>query len=369
MNIGILTYQFGTNFGGQLQCHALFNVLKSMGHNVIVINYIPYKTTHFLLNDIRRAIRLLKKDCKHESILTAYHILLDSQKMRKAFKEYQNRYLNIGPECTTPKEILAQYSQLDAIIVGSDQVWAPAHHKTGIYFLNFTPPFFGKKIAYAPCCAINNVDPLYKKQLRTCLQSFNSISARNIETQNFVKDLTGIKVPIVADPTFLWDFKELQSSKKFTKKYIAVYILGEEINGGHLQAIQKIKQAYGDLPIVSISLTASKPKFFSWADKTYWTCSPIEWINLIRNATFLYTDSFHGVAFSLKYHIPFLAYYTEEIRASRFIDLKNRFSLNNIVTHTDEITLQFPIDFVSTDAIIDELKTISLQYLTQSLNK
>lgn len=369
MNIGILTYQFGTNFGGQMQCYALSNVLTSMGHNVIVINYIPYKTNNPLLKDIKRAFRLLKKGCSFEYILTAYYILTDSRKMRKTFKNYQSQYLNIGPECTTPEDIVTQYPQLDAIVVGSDQVWAPAHHKTGIYFLNFTPPFHGKKIAYAPCCAINQVNTLYKAQITTCLQKFNSISVRNKETQNFVNDLIGIKVPIVADPTFLWDFKELQSSKKSTEKYILVYILGEEIKGGHLQAIKKIKQKYGNLPIFSISLTASKPKYFSWTDKTFWTCSPIEWLNLIRNATFLYTDSFHGVVFALKYHIPFMAYYTETIRASRFIDLKNRFSLNNIVTHTDGITLQFPIDFVSTDTIIDELKTISLQYLTQSLNK
>lgn len=368
MNIGILTYQFGTNFGGQLQCHALFNVLKSMGHNVIVINYIPYKTTHILLNDIRRAIRLLKKNQKYESILTAYHILIDCQKMRRAFKEYQNRYLNIGPECTTPEEILAQYPQLDAIIVGSDQVWAPAHHKTGVYFLNFMPPFLGKKIAYAPCCAINHVNPLYKKLLITCLQSFNSISARNIETQNFIKDLTGINAPIVADPTFLWDFKELLYPQKNTEKYILVYILGSEIQGGHLQAIQKIKQTHGNLPVFTISLTASKPHYFSWADKTFWTCSPIEWINLIRNASFLYTDSFHGVVFALKFHIPFLAYYTETIRASRFIDLKIRFKLNNIVTSTNQIS-KSSVDFAFTDEKIKELKETSLQYLTLSLNK
>ena len=368
MNIGILTYQFGTNFGGQLQCHALFNVLTSMGHNVTIINYIPNKTRNAVYKDIKKALKELKKGCNYDRINTAYHILMSSRKMRTAFRNYQTAFLKIGLECTSPQEIVSKYPSLDAIIVGSDQVWAPAHHKSGVYFLNFTPPFRGKKIAYAPCCAINRVDQLYRQQTVKCLKNFDNLSARNIETQNFIKDLIGINAPIVADPTFLWDFKELLHSKKYAEKYILVYILGSEIQGGHLQAIHKIKQTHGNLPVFTISLTASKPHYFSWADKTFWTCSPIEWINLIRNASFLYTDSFHGVVFALKFHIPFLAYYTETIRASRFIDLKTRFKLNNIITNTDQIS-KSSVDFAFTDEKIKELKETSLQYLTLSLNK
>ena len=41
MKIGILTLfdQVSYNYGGTLQCLAMQNILKSMGHDVIVINY------------------------------------------------------------------------------------------------------------------------------------------------------------------------------------------------------------------------------------------------------------------------------------------------------------------------------------------
>lgn len=371
MTIGILTYQFAINYGAQLQCYALSHVLESMGHKVVVINYVPHNTGNLLLNDIRQAARQLKNGSGGECLHTAYHILTHGAKMRKAFRQYQDKYMNVGPFCADFQEIVTKYSQLDAIVVGSDQIWAPAHHKTGVYFLNFTTPFRGLKIAYAPCCAVNHVEAAYREQIAKCLQDFDHLSVRNIETQDFVRELTGIKVPIVADPTFLWDFKELQSSPTLAtnKKYILAYILGKEINGGHKKAVEKIKEAYPGLPVYSISLTASKPHYFSWADKTFWTCDPVEWLNLIQNASYFYTDSFHGVAFAMKYHIPFTAYYSEKIRASRFIDLKNRFGLNNIVTHTDEIYPSSPIDFNRTDVQIEELKRKSIQYLTQSLKK
>ena len=39
MKIGILTFHRGHNYGAALQCYALQEVLKSMGHDVWVINY------------------------------------------------------------------------------------------------------------------------------------------------------------------------------------------------------------------------------------------------------------------------------------------------------------------------------------------
>jgi len=37
--------------------------------------------------------------------------------------------------------------------------------------------------------------------------------------------------------------------------------------------------------------------------------------------TSLTNTAFHGTLFSLKFHKPFLAYYAEAMRATRFIDL------------------------------------------------
>jgi hypothetical protein len=64
----------------------------------------------------------------------------------------------------------------------------------------------------------------------------------------------------------------------------------------------------GNLKVVSIILTDNKPQLFNWSDKTYWYASPLEWLNLFYYSTFVYTDSYHGVLFSIKFHKQFLAY-------------------------------------------------------------
>ena len=62
MNIGILTYHFGTNFGGQLQCYALMRTLENLGHKVCVVNYVPSVSRVSLLSDIKQGLRHIKKN-------------------------------------------------------------------------------------------------------------------------------------------------------------------------------------------------------------------------------------------------------------------------------------------------------------------
>lgn len=366
MNIGILTYHFGTNFGGQLQCYALFKTLQKMGHNPIVVNYLPSQRTSCFIDDFRKSIRFLKSD---RSLYGSFAIMLFSNSMRKAFSYFQKEKLVIGPECTL-ENFNYLYPNLDALVVGSDQVWAPAHHATGAYFFNFSPKFNGKKISYAPCCAINNVEDKYRASIKSLLDEFSSISVRNLETQAFVKDLVGQEVPIVADPTFLYDFCEFKSDKTPQGKYILTYILGEEILGGHETIISKIKREYGNIPVYSICLTSSKPHYFSWSDKTYWDLDPIDWVDFIRNASFLYTDSFHGVVFAMKLRTPFLAYYKEIIRASRFIDLKERYMLTNIINMPSELEgkqLKALQPGNETYAISESIMNESIEFIKEAL--
>ncbi len=369
MKTGILTYHFGTNFGGQLQCYALNKTLEALGHEPIVVNYIPGQNENRLISDLKTSVKLLLKGGKDNAVL-AVESFLHSRRMRKNFDRFRQNYLHVGQRCTLT-DFTDKYKDLDALVVGSDQVWAPAHHRSGAYFFNFKPEFKARKIAYAPCCAINRVEAENKEQLSTLLGRFDSLSVRNLETQNFVKDLIGKEVEIVADPTILHDFSELKSDRTPKGKYVLVYILGDEINGGHKTMIDHIREAYGNLPVYVISLTSSKPKYFSWATKTYWELNPVDWVDFIRNATFVYTDSFHGVVFSLKFHVPFVAYYKERIRASRFIDLKTRFGLRNIVEAASEVNPDFLKQSQPDDRHIDEvfqtMKEKSLAYLKDSL--
>lgn len=267
------------------------------------------------------------------------------------------------------KKILKEY---ETIIVGSDQVWNPSQRKKPEYFLNFGDAFKGKKISYAADSTIKEIDDEDVENLRKLLMDFSFISVRNNHSYCFAKSLVDKEINVVADPTILYDFKDFNIKEENKEEYILTYILGKEIEGTHMKAIEKIKKIYGDLPVYSIKIPTMNFDLYDFADKEFYDLDPVEWLNIFRNARFVYTDSFHGVLFSLKYHKPFLAYYTEKLRATRFIDLGKRYDIEKyIVTNVEEIdkkrSLDVKIDFEIIDKLLEKQKQYSLEFLKRAL--
>ena len=107
---------------------------------------------------------------------------------------------------------------------------------------------------------------------------------------------------------------------------------------------------------------------YIFADIVIDTASPIEWVSLIAHAKFVYTDSFHGCVFSMKFHKPFLGYYNSGNRASRLLDLKNKFGLNNIVSSVHEVNLSSEINYEKIDMINDKITNKSCKFINEAIS-
>ena len=362
MKVGILTFHYGSNYGGVLQCYALQQVLKSMGHDSFVVNYVPkdsFKKFVFVV------LEFLQKR-NRQSLNALWHYVFYHRSSRKVFLEFRNRYLSMTSESVDVNSF--KDIDCDAIVVGSDQVWNYSQQKRSVYFLGWLKNPKVRKLSYAACCGSNKVDEQYRSQLVEQLSVFSAISVRSSETQHFIKDVMDKEVPVVADPTFLYDFKEF--IRPNNKKYILTYILTDDIEGGNASAIKEIKKHYPGIPVYSIVISDRQPRLCPWADKQLFDVSPDEWVNLINNCTFLYTDSFHGAVFAMKYGKPFIAYYSNEASGRRIIDLQHTFSLSNVAKTIDDIkkimsegTTETP-DFTEK---IEKLKTDAFSYLRESL--
>lgn len=367
MKIGILTFHFGINYGGVLQCYGLQQYLESIGHCVEIINFIPPGFRY------RSPIsEIISRHVSFEKFRYAIKKIQYAGLQKKEFEVFRKKYLKLS--CMYDLKKLGEIStDYDAVIVGSDQVWTPSYHACGAYFLSPLVNYSGKRVSYAPCCAINTLIDENVVKLKRSLQKFSHISVRNTETQCFVKRLTGENPPLVVDPVMLWDFDRLIYKKPLIKeKYVLTYILGNEIDGGHQKIVQRIRKKYKDTKIVSIILTENHPKLFSWADKVYWHSSPQEWLNLFYNASFVYTDSFHGVLFSIKFKKQFVAYYAEKLRASRFIDLARRYNLeSHIVKSVEDFenknTIHSTIDYTALAVLFDRDIDLSKKYIERSI--
>ncbi len=374
--IGILTFHYSNNYGGVLQSIALYNMILKMGLNVEIINYVPMSYKNIgILNKLNLKRNILSnkwvdlcpiKIYKKIRIITKY-----SDMISKNFNMYRekNAKYSIHVNQDSLESILKNYT---TIIVGSDQVWNPSQRESPIYFLNFKENFKGKKISYAADSTTAEVNEKQRKILRDSLDDFNHISVRNKHSFDFVKSITSTDPLIVVDPTLLIDFKISNTNHYKSDSYILTYILGDEIDGKHKNVIKKIKEKFGNLPIYSIKIPTMDFNLLPKSDKTFFDVSPEEWILLFKNAKFVYTDSYHGVLFALKYHKPFLAYYKEELRASRFVDLAKRYGIDKyIIQNTSDILLKKPFnenpDFSLIDKIIANEKDNSIKFLREAL--
>lgn len=342
MRIGILTFHRGNNYGGILQCYALQQVLKKLGHTVEVIDYCH--------NDNRGLVRKLYSKystadniggflsslsdfiCKHRTV--PFDKALNDASI-KEFDKFRSTYLNISKPLDSNNIGDYANAEYDLIITGSDQVWTPLFDDPMVYMIDWKPQFQGKRMSYAACSAHKNLRGSQRNVVKGCLSKFDLITVRDSTTQQLVKNVLG-KVPqIVPDPSLLYPYDEFKTQKQ-TEPYILTYILGDEIEGGHDVALRKIQQQVGDLPVYAIVIPCNSRDITKYADKVFETLSPEQWVDMFYHARYVYTDSFHAIMFSLKFEKPFVSYYRNKIRSSRLIDLKKR-GIDSIYSNANEI--------------------------------
>lgn len=332
MRIGILTFHFGNNYGGILQCYALQQVVRSLGHEVEVVDFRPKgdRTIRHIIGRLREQSSLtLMLRLIRENFFTKKDTdpkLQDKKYTSIAvFNTFREKYLKLSAPLN--EETIGEYANAcyDMIIVGSDQVWTSFYDRVPVYFMGWEPAFQGKKMSYAACSAYTKVSGKRSTELARLLNSFDKITVRDGSTAQLVKNLIGTVPQIVPDPSLLYDYSEFQEAEIVpVEPYILTYILGDEIEGGHQAALQKIKNEVGEMPVYAISIPGLGADIHPLADKVFSTLFPEEWVAMFRHAAYVYTDSFHAIMFSLKFGIPFTAYYRNMTRSSRMLDLKER---------------------------------------------
>lgn len=379
--VGILTFHYSNNYGGVLQSYGLFKTIEKLGYDVEIINYVPesYNPKNYYngLGFLRRNIfknkimdlnpfkirRIIKKSKKYGPIVT------------EKFNDFRNDYFKLSKRVndTTISDLLNDY---DAIVCGSDQIWNPSQRNKRTYFLNYDDKYNGLKISYAADSTISEVDQSQRSFLEKSLAAFDNISVRNDHSQDFVKNITNSSPLIVSDPSLLYDYDDVEYKEtlKIEEDYILTYSLGEELGKGNKKALNLIKKKYGDLPIYSIIIPTQKFRINNYSDKIFYDLDLAEWLYLFKNAKFVFTDSFHGVLFSLKFKKPFIGYYVETMRSTRFIDLANRYKIDDyIVQSVDEIiekkSLEKTPNFEEIHTIIDKNNKISYEYLINALKE
>lgn len=297
MRIGIITIHFPYNYGAMLQAYATRKYLEKLGHEVEIIDYRPYfidKSYHFYF-----------RNC----IFTPRKFIVDILGFRKidrgSFESFLSHY--ILKENQNKFKVSLNWDEYDVLITGSDQVWNPQiTNRDMIYLLDFAKDSRCKKISYASSIALNNIDEQWKKTLEEKLQKYSDISLREEKEISFLNRVLGREVYQVLDPTFLLDEQEWAEMGRKpcelsdSEEYILMYRLqpSEELD----EAILKYKEKHR-IKVISIHPFEKKNLV---ADMSLTEIGPQEFLWLVKNAKCVFTNSFHGTAFSIIFDRPFM---------------------------------------------------------------
>ena len=201
-----------------------------------------------------------------------------------------------------------EFGDYDYLIAGSDQIWNSEYNQgiDEMYYLGFASRK-SSKIAYAASCGKEEYSEEEWDRIRKLLEDFTAISLREKSSVTIMENHGIKKCEFVLDPTFLfdrvqWAIYEKEVSK-CPKDYLLIYFLdttGKDI----VKLAKRIAEVKG-LHTVLIRPVYSKVKYD--VDMVVSDITPDNYIWLFRHASFVVTNSFHGVSFSINMERQFVA--------------------------------------------------------------
>lgn len=379
MKIGIITHWWcNENYGQQLQAFALQKVLRDEGHRPFLIRYRPKSTGRRLLaRAVSRPQLILKRVFKRIPADKGRH----NQIALRRFNVFKEKYIVSTPSSFTTYRELAASRETDAecYICGSDQVWNEnfvMHDKHGWpWFLAFGFPH-AKRVAYAPSFGANSVSRGYCKFIAPLLQQLNAVSVREVTGVDICKAAGRNDALHVLDPTLLLNRAEYvhsfekESCTDYSKEAFALcYILKTSDKHIPFEEIKTFCRDQG-LGLLVVSVYGS---FDEISQHEIHPTIP-EWIKLIDNAKVVFTNSFHGTAFSIICNTPFVSIKRDTGPVgmnSRIESLLGSLGLTQQMWPGDKSMSEMAknsLDWVSVSKRLETIRALSLQYLISSLS-
>lgn len=388
MTIGIITVQRAPNYGACLQAFALYKFLEDDGHQVEMIDlYRPYfdsyqKSKKYKPASIHRGETLSRKVKRYIKILIGRekihsNNISNTQKKKnqiiaeKKFEDFCNQ-INYSAPYYGPDQLYHMPPIYDAYLTGSDQVWNPTQrYCIEPYFLTFAPAN-KKKFSYASSMGITELTWSEKRKFKRWLSQYNSISVREEKAAEILNRVSGQKIEVVADPTFLLPQPYWESIAKVPEfdDYILIFTLQKDIE--FIKYGEKLSLESGKhLVVMGLDYDSSlRNDNFTLINDA----GIEEFLGIIKNAHLVITDSFHCTVFSLILGVNHLYSYIYpwNMRGSRITNLLHTFDLDDRLMDVDleqsytELTKSV-INKSFIASIIEEQRKHSISFLRNCL--
>lgn len=325
--IGVCIKYFHENYGGMLQAYATVSMLEERGLKYELVQYEKKHTVVGIVKSLPRLLNSVLLNDKYEAFLKKQGIKKhpefaknDAIRM-KAFREFkETHFTKLSPVFKGYPELCEGAKRYSAVITGSDQLWSPAGLPTNYYNLQFVPDGI-RKISYASSFGVKYIPWYQKRRTAAFLNRIEFISMRENRGSEIVKELTGREVPVILDPVFMFDkagwAKLIPEKTEIEEPYIFAYFLGNTAE--YRMAVQEAAKKFGCKVVALRHLDQYVLEDENFGDIALYDVGPDRFLNLLRGASYVCTDSFHGSCFSIIHRKKFITFnrYSEGSKHSK----------------------------------------------------
>lgn len=336
----ILTLTGEDNYGNKFQNYAIHEKISSKEYKAITVRFFCH---HYFLSILKWY--LLYFFC---------HSNKNKSKRKILFFKFNNNISFKFTPITHKRQNKLKYELklYKKIIYGSDQIWNPT-------FSNFTEAYLGtcapreKNIALSASFGVDEIPEQYRDLFRKALlNNFSAISVREYQGAKIIKDLTGMDVEVLPDPTLTLSREKWEALEKpvsVPKEYYLTYFLGNKPE----QTISAIDLIQG---LSHVSAEPDQP------------LGPSEFLYLIHRAKYMCTDSFHGCVFSIIYQVPFMLFTRQDSLTSMNSRLTSLFQMLGLKGEQHKGYTFVTKEEICSDTVQDNLKA-AVQRFNQFLEK
>lgn len=292
----------------------------------------------------------------------------------KVFKVFRDSIKTAAPIMTHSD---LESLHFDTFIVGSDVVWAQVpNYISRSKFLDFSLPNAFEKVSYAASFGTDYIPESNLKDVTKYLLDFDYISVREQSSVSFLKSVGIPNAVHVLDPTLLLDKQDWELLEARPQKLPEEYLLKGYVFAYLLESSNKVKEELHSWCKQQGLMLAMVPEANGKQnDADYINCDlalddidPFEWVYLINHASFVFTDSFHGIALSCDLETNFFVVNRKHLnnRIEDFLGLTNQSNKkmsDHILHNLDKVDWEWD----KTRSTLHGLREASFNYLDKAL--
>ena len=310
--LGLVTYS-NYNYGSALQCYATQKYFSQKGCECVLIEKNDGKF-EAKLDQIINAILAgiispgsIKQIAARLKAQSAKSLTLTAESVN-AVKTFKKSF--VQTEHYSHEELYEEGDSpdYDYFLAGSDQVWnGDRIDGYDMFFLRFAAK--EKRIAWAPSFSGESVAKYNLAKYRKYISAFFKLSVREETGRKLVYDLTKREAEVLCDPVMLLSKEEWQKEYKdhtnihLPESFVMAFFIDEPSE----KAISMLRKFSSENRMI-VSFGYRYAPYKEIASMNHIDGSPYDFLNLLDNALYVVTDSYHATVFSALFHKPFLVY-------------------------------------------------------------